>query len=158
MLNRFKAIDTPAALAAGLVAGVAYLAEMELDLRLAANKVDDLKLLGRPFVRNPARARAAGTLIHSINAANLAVAYALFAHDRLPGPPWWRGVLFANVENALLYPLTKLENHHPGVRDGQIDRYWTRTAFLQAVARHVAYGAVLGSTYSRLRRHRPGSP
>ncbi|MDP9358806.1 MAG: hypothetical protein M3R02_26715 [Chloroflexota bacterium] len=156
MLDRLKIIDLPAAMGAGLAGGAAYLLAMEADLRLTGNQVDDLKLLGRPFVRNPARARAVGLLVHTLNATNLAVAYALLAHDRLTGPPWWRGVLFANVENALLYPLTRLENHHPGIRDGQIDRYWTRTAFLQSIVRHLAYGAVLGAAYARLRRR--GSP
>lgn len=155
VLDRFKTIDLPAAMGAGFAGGVAYLIAMEADLRLVGNKVDDLKLLGRPFVRDPERARTAGLLIHTLNATNLALAYALLAHDRLDGPPWRRGIVFANVENALLYPLTRLENYHPGVRDGQIDRYWTWTAFLQSIIRHIAYGAVLGITYARFRRKHP---
>ena len=157
MLDRIKAIDPPAAAAAGLVAGAAYVLAMELDLRLAANNVDDFAFLGRPFVRDPDRARVVGVVVHALNAANLGLVYALLAHDRIAGPPWWRGVLFANLENTLLYPLTSLERFHPGVRDGQIDRYWTPTAFLQSVIRHVAYGAVLGPTYARLRRKHRGS-
>ncbi len=157
MLDRLKLVDLPATVGAGLAGGIAYLIAMEADLRLIDNKVDDLKLLGRPFVRKPERARTVGILIHSNNATILALAYALLAHDRLGGPPWWRGVVFANVENALLYPLTRLENYHPGIREGQIDRYWTRTAFLQSIIRHIAYGAVLGSAYARLRRKQPMS-
>lgn len=157
MQDRLKSIDLPAAMGAGLAGGIAYLIAMEVDLRLMGNKVDDFKLLGRPFVRNADHARAVGVLIHTLNATNLALAYALLAHDRLDGPPWRRGVIFANVENAILYPLTRLENYHPGVRDGQIDRYWTWTAFLQGIVRHIAYGAVLGPTYARLRRKNPKS-
>ena len=144
---------------AGTVAGVAYLAEMAVDLPLLDHNADDLVFLGAPFVgNNHALAKPVGTAVHAANAANLALAYALLAEPRLPGPPWWRGALFANIENALLYPLTKLtDRHHPAVRDGRLAPYWNRPAFLQSVLRHVAYGAVLGALYHRLRQDHPGA-
>jgi hypothetical protein len=92
--------------------------------------------------------------MHLANSAIFGLVYAKFAHDRLPGPPWLRGVVVANVENAALFPLARIERHHPGIRHGELDSYQNRTAFLQNVARHVAFGAVLGTAYARLRGQR----
>ena len=156
LARRFGTIDIGAAALAGAAAGVAYVATMELDNRLTGQRLDDLALLGRPFVRRPAAARWVGAAIHLGNAVSLAAVYAAIGHDRLPGPPWWRGTVFANVENTLLYPLAALEDRHPGIRGGEIDRYWTLPAYVQSVPRHVAYGVVLGTVYERLRRTTPG--
>ena len=146
-------VDLPAAAIGGIAAGFAYLAEMGVDLRLLKHQTDDLHLLGGFFVADRVPARRLGLLIHLTNSLGLALLYAA-VHDRLPGPPWRRGVLFANVENLLLYPLAHLERVHPAVQRGELDRYWHPVAFLQSVPRHVAYGAVLGSLYGRLRRAR----
>lgn len=145
-------IDLPAAAIAGLAGGAAFVAVLEADLRLTGRNVDDLLFLGRPLARDPSRARRLGLAIHAANSVLLGVLYARLAHDRLPGPPWWRGVVFANVENALLYPLTAFEDRHPAIRDGQLDRYFSWPAFAQSTPRHVAYGAVVGLLYARLRR------
>ena len=142
--------DLGAATVAGLVAGGAFLLVLEADLRMTGRNVDDLIILGRPFVRDPAHARSVGTAIHLLNSVALAQLYRVMS-DRLPGEPWLKGVLFANVENLILYPITVLEDLHPAVRDGQVDRYFTWPAFWQSVPRHVAYGAVLGTLYSRLK-------
>ena len=135
----------------GLVAGAAFVAVLEVDLRLTGRNVDDLMILGRPFVADAKRARVAGIVIHAINSVGLAGIYAL-VEPRIPGPPWWKGVLFANVENLILYPITIFEDHHPAVRDGLVDRYFTWPAFWQSVPRHIAYGAVLGVLYDRLKK------
>jgi hypothetical protein len=110
--------------------------------------VDDLVILGRQFISNPNHARVVGGMIHAVNSVGLAALYAL-VEPRLPGPPWVRGVLFSNIENIVLYPITMFEDHHPAVRDGQVDRYFNWPAFWQSVPRHIAYGAVLGTLYSR---------
>ncbi len=153
MLAQAESIDPKAVLASGLVAGAAFVAVLEADLRLTGRNVDDLIILGRPFVTEPRHARAVGGAIHAINSVGLAAVYAL-VESKLPGPPWWRGVLFANAENLALYPITKFEDHHPAVRDGQVDRYFNWPAFWQSVPRHVAYGAVVGVLYDRLRCRR----
>ena len=146
-----RSLDLPAIILSGLAAGAAFVAVLEADLRLTGRNVDDLTLLGRPLVRDRRWARTAGAAIHAANSVALAALYARLA-DRLLGPPWLRGVVFAIVENGLLYPLTAFEDRHPAIRDGQLDRYWTWPAFLQSIPRHVAYGAVLGAVYGRLRR------
>lgn len=149
-----EGVDIRAAVVAGAAAGVAYLVTMECDNRLTGQKIDDLLILGRPFVDDPSGARKLGVAIHFANATTLGVVYAALAHDRLPGPKWLRGVIFGNVENTALYPLALFEQHHPAVREGEVDRYWTVPAYLQSIPRHIAYGAVLGWLYERLRRSR----
>lgn len=145
----FRNVDLPAATAAGLVAGVAYVATMEIDNRLTGMDLDDLKLLGRLVVDDPEQAKLAGIPVHLGNSVALAALYAALGR-RLPGPPWLRGVVFANIENTLFYPLAILEPHHPGIRNGEIDRYFSLKAYLQSIPRHVVFGAILGALYERL--------
>jgi hypothetical protein len=143
--------DVRAAALAGFVAGAAFGAVLEADLHLTGRNVDDLLVLGRPFIKDPAKARTLGLALHAMNSVALALLYARL-EPRLRGQPWWRGVLFANVENLALYPITVFEDLHPAVRSGEIDRYANWPAFWQSVPRHIAYGAVLGILYDRLRR------
>jgi hypothetical protein len=134
----------------GLAAGAAFLAILEADLRLTGRNVDDLIVLGRPLVKDPKHARTVGTAVHAVNSLVLASLYATIEH-RIPGPPWLKGIIFANVENVILYPITLFEDIHPAIRTGQVDRYFTWPAFWQSVPRHIAFGAVLGVLYDRLR-------
>lgn len=148
----WRRIDPRAATVAGLAAGAAFVAVMEADLRLTGRNVDDRIFLGRPLAPDrPEAAKGIGTLLHVLNSIGFAWLYALL-EARLPGPPWAKGVLFFNLENVVLYPLTALDRKHPAVQDGQIAPYFTWPAFLQSIPRHVAYGAVLGVLYDRLRR------
>ena len=149
-LSRLRQADIPAAIIAGLAGGVAFYLTMLLDLKIGRN-VDDRIFLGRPLVKDPAQAKAAGTVMHAVNSAAFGVAYAM-VEDRIPGPPWWKGTLCFNIENIVLYPLTAVGKRHPAIRDGQIDEYWNLPAFLQSIPRHIAYGAALGVVYDRLRR------
>jgi hypothetical protein len=107
--------------------GAAFVAVLEADLRLTGRNVDDLMILGRPFTEDPTKARAVGMAIHVVNSLALASLYATL-EGRLPGPGWVKGVIFANVENVILY--------------------WP--AFWQSVPRHIAFGVVLGVLYDRL--------
>ena len=146
-----RELDPKVVAISGLAAGAAFVAVLETDLRLTGRHVDDLMVLGRPFAEEPAKARALGGAIHAVNSLALATLYALLER-RIPGPAWLKGVIFANVENMILYPLTLFEDIHPAIRTGQVDRYFTWPAFWQSVPRHVAFGAVLGLLYDRLRR------
>lgn len=143
-------IDPGAAAIAGLAAGAAFILTLEAERRLGGRRLDDLLLLGRPFARDRRRARRIGLALHAGNSVGLALLYARF-HDRLPGPPWWRGILFANVENTIIYPLTAFDRYHPAIRAGELDRYFTWGAYLQSAPRHIVYGAVAASLYERLR-------
>lgn len=147
--DRFTTSDPEAAAVAGFIAGAAFVAVLEADLRITGRNIDDLIVLGRPFVKDPRNARPLGVLIHALNSIALAELYTAIEH-RLPGPPWFKGVLFTNIENLILYPITIFEDLHPAIQDGQVDRYFTWPAFWQSVPRHIAYGAVLGVLYDRL--------
>ncbi len=148
--RRTRELDPKAVAISGLAAGAAYVAVLEADLRLTGRNLDDLMILGRPFTEEPERARALGGAIHAMNSLALASLYAVLER-RIPGPPWLKGVIFANVENVILYPITLFEDIHPAIRTGLVDRYFTWPAFWQSVPRHIAIGAVLGVLYDRLR-------
>lgn len=143
-------IDARAAAVSGLVAGTAFALALEADLRLTGRNVDDLLILGWPIVQDRVNARRVGLALHLVNSVALAELYAA-VHHMIPGPTWLRGVVFASVENVALYPVTLLEDRHPAIRTGQVDRYFTWPAFWQSVPRHIVYGAVVGALYEKLR-------
>ena len=151
--RQIRQLDVKAVAVSGLAAGAAFVAVLEADLRLTGRNVDDLMILGRPFSEDPNKARAVGGAIHAVNSLAMASLYAMLDR-RLPGPAWLKGILFANVENVILYPITWFEDIHPAIRDGQVDRYFNWPAFWQSVPRHIAFGAVLGVLYQRLQRER----
>ncbi|MDF2758508.1 MAG: hypothetical protein K0S99_1140 [Thermomicrobiales bacterium] len=148
--QQIRQLDAKAVSVSGLAAGAAFVAVLEADLRLTGRNVDDLMILGRPFFADPNKARAIGGAIHALNSLALAGLYAMLER-RIPGPAWLKGVVFANVENAILYPVTRFEDIHPAIRTGQVDRYYNWPAFWQSVPRHIAFGAVLGMLYDRMR-------
>lgn len=151
-MRAFRRPQVGGAITAGLIASLAYAAMMELDRKVTKSKVDDLVLVGRPFVPNrPELARPVGLVVHLGNGAALALAYAALAHDRWPGPAWLRGVLFLNLENLALYPIMLFSDHHPAVKDGQMDNYWSRQAFAESLPPHTVYGLLIGPLYERLR-------
>lgn len=151
-------LDTRAAAGAGVISVVAYTAVMEFDRWLTGSRVDDLILLGRPLVPGrPELARPVGAALHLANGVVIGTAYAALAHDRLPGPPWVRGVTALMIENLLLYPLAIPERKvHPAIRDGQLDDYWTWPAFAESLPPHLIYGALIGPLYERFRTGRTG--
>ena len=150
LTGQIRELDPNAVAISGLAAGAAFIVVLETDLRLTGRNVDDLMVLGRPFTEEPAKARALGSAIHALNSLALASLFAMLER-RIPGPAWLKGVIFANVENVILYPVTRFEDMHPAIRTGLVDRYFTWPAFWQSVPRHIAFGAVLGALYDRLR-------
>ena len=148
--RQVRGLDAKTVVISGLAAGAAFVAVLEADLRLTGRNVDDLTILGRPFAEEPTKARAIGAVIHAVNSLALSALYATL-EPRMPGPAWWKGVVFANIENVVLYPSTVFEDIHPAIRLGEVGRYFTWPAFWQSVPRHIAYGAVLGIVYDRLR-------
>lgn len=150
MLRKLLAkVDVPAAVGAGLAAGAAFYATMLIDLKLTGRNVDDRIFLAGPLTEDAESAKRLGTVIHVANSIAFAGLYGA-VEDRLPGPPWFKGALFFNIENVVLYPLTAIGSHHPSIKSGDIDEYWTWPAFLQSIPRHVAYGVVLGVVYDKL--------
>ena len=90
--------------------------------------------------------RELGMAVHLANGAAFGVAFAW-----LGGGGVCLGVLAAEAENALLWPLTGvLDRVHPDVRSGA----WppllrNRHAFAQEVLGHAVFGAVLGGLVRR---------
>lgn len=136
--------------AAGIAGGAAYAVAMAADLRLFRYKADDYMLLGGAFGFGPARAIVAGRGIHLVNSAVLGVVFERIAYRQLPFSATVNGIVFASVENAVLYPILVAERFHPLIRSGDLPSYLTPTAFAQSVARHVAYGAVCGWALARV--------
>src|SRR4051794_26438576 len=138
-----QSVDPKTVVIAGLAAGAAFALGLEADLRLTGHKADDFVILGRPFVKQREHAHALGVGIHAINSIALAALYAR-VQNRLPGPPWLKGVLFPNIDTPLLSPTPFFEALPPAIKDGQVARYSPCPSFWQSFPRHIAYGAVLG--------------
>lgn len=151
-----RGVDFGAAIRSGVISVVVYTAVMEADRGITGSRIDDLILLGRPAVPNrPDLARRVGAGLHLANGAVIGIAYATLAHDRLPGPPWLRGVTALMVENLALYPaMLPLRTLHPAIRDGQLDDYWSWPAFVESLPPHLVYGALVGPLYERFRTPR----
>lgn len=154
MLDRFakirRSVDFKAAAVAGVAGGAAYVVVMEIDNRLSGCNLDDLTLLGWFVVTDKSHAKLAGVPLHLANSISLATLYGATIARWAPGPGWFRGLVFAGIETVALFPTAALENHHPAIQQGKLDRFWNRKAFLLSIPRHAAYGLVLGGVYERL--------
>ncbi|MBA2447213.1 MAG: hypothetical protein H0V51_04220 [Chloroflexi bacterium] len=143
------------AAAAGVASALAYLAEQELDRRLMNPRSDDLLLLGGLVTSNPRLWRPLGLAMHLSAGAIFGMAYVQMAAHLLPGPPWWRGVAAAQIENALLFGLVPILNRfHPAVRRGALAPLTRPVYFVQQILRHLALGIVVGALCPP--RPRPG--
>lgn len=132
-------------LLAGGAAGTAYLAEAALDMRLRPNSYDDLVLWGGFVTRGRTRQRLVGAAVHYALSAVLAAAFAASPRFIPNWPGWLRGVLFVQLENALLYPGVPVLNAvHPEVRSGRMPSLLTWRYFWVEIFRHLAFGSVLG--------------
>jgi hypothetical protein len=129
-----------AALAGAVAAGAWALAEPSLR-RITGGYHSQERLVGG-IVAPRGRWKAAGVGIHLVNGALFGVAF-----ERLGMARAAQGVLAAEAENVLLWPLTGvLDRLHPDVRSGA----WpplarNPQAFAQEVLGHAVFGAVLGA-------------
>ena len=145
-------VDIPRALLAGSAAGTAYLASMWADNKLSRHKFDDIKLVGQIFTTKSPIWQLQGLVGHYGFSGVMALVYAAYAYNRLPGPDWFRGFLFLQIENSSLYLLAPLmDPHHAGVKSGQIPRVWKWKTFWGQVVRHIAFGVTLGALYRETR-------
>ena len=142
---------------AGVAGALAYLAEQELDRRVANPRSDDLVLLGGMLTGNPLAWRPLGLGMHLTAGAMFGIAFEVIVAPLLRGPYWLRGVLMGQVENILLWPLIAIVDRvHPAVRRGTLAPLNRPVYFAQAVLRHVALGAVLGLVLGTPRAGRRG--
>ncbi|MCS6801528.1 MAG: hypothetical protein RMM58_03555 [Chloroflexota bacterium] len=154
LLNLFGPVHRGWAITAGLLGAAAYLLAQAADLALFRNGANDLKLLGMAVTRRSPFWQFLGTAAHFSFGTLLALLYALTLGRWLPFRPWVSGLVFAQVENAvlsaLLLPL--LDRVHPAIRRGDLPRYLTPIPVIQQVFRHLAYGVVLGLVYGDVGR------
>jgi hypothetical protein len=129
--------------AAGAIAAALWALEQPLDKRLFRSGYDDVELLGKLVTRDRAWP-AVGFALHVGNGATFGAAYAL-VRDRLPGPPAWRGLLAAQVENFALWPLVRLTDRYHPARAELTPLTGNRRALAQATCRHALFGIALGT-------------
>ena len=76
--------------------------------------------------------------MHFFNGAALGMLYA-WVQQHLPGRGWLRGLLFAQTENLVLWPLIILiDRVNPDIKNGSRPVYNRPLPFLQEVLRHAA--------------------
>ena len=142
---------------AGVAGALAYLAEQQLDRRVANPRSDDLVLLGGMVTSRPAAWRPLGLVMHLLAGATFGIVFEAVVAPLLRGPYWLRGVVMGQVENLALWPLILIiERVHPAIRNGSLAPMNRPVYFAQAVLRHVALGAVLGLVLGPPRGERRG--
>jgi hypothetical protein len=141
-------INKNRALLAAAGAGTAYLGAMWLDSELSSHPFNDLKLVGQPFTTRSPQWIIQGLVAHYGMSAIMALAYASWAGRWLPGPGWFKGLLFLQLENTILYPgAAIIDPFHAGVRSGQLPSLLNWKTFKGQVVRHLAFGLALGLLY-----------
>lgn len=130
---------------AGLAGAIAYLAEQEVDRRLMNPRSDDLHLLGGMATARHRVWRPLGLVMHLAAGAAFGLVFDRVVAPRLGGRYWARGMVMAQAENVLLWPLVPiLDRIHPAVRCGTLAPLNRPVYFVQAALRHAALGAVMG--------------
>lgn len=136
---------TARAAVAGAVAAGAWAAAEPLLRRVTGGYHSQARLIGG-LAAPEGPWRAAGTAVHLANGAMFGVAF-----ERLGGHGVFLGVLAAEAENTLLWPLTAvIDRLHPDVRSGE----WPQMArnphaAAQEMLGHAVFGAVLGGLVRR---------
>jgi len=139
-----------AALGAGVGGGIAYLAAQEIDRRLLNPRSNDLLLVGGLVTSRRSAWKPLGLALHLLAAAVFGLIFQAVVAPRLPGPYWLRGLLMAQIENVLLWPLIPLlDRVHVAVKSGDLAPMHRKVYFAQAVWRHVALGATIGALLGR---------
>jgi hypothetical protein len=132
----------------GAVAAAAWGLQQPLDKRLFASRYDDVELLGKAVTRGDAWLPV-GFALHMGNGAAFGAVYANLA-PAMPIPPVLRGPLAALAEHFALWPLVSLTDRlHPARRELPA-LSGNRPAFLQAIWRHLLFGAILGELERRV--------
>ena len=141
-------VDVERAVAAGLAAGTAFLATTFLDSKLSNYPYNDIKLVGQMFTTKSPFWQLQGLAGHYGFSVVMALLYARFGYRLLPGPGWFKGLLFLQIENNGLYVLAPLvDKIHAGHRKGELPKLTSWKSYAGQTWRHVAFGLVLGALY-----------
>ncbi len=125
----------------GVIAAAAWAAAEPLAQRVFGTTYSDTRLIGRLVTRGPKWA-SAGLAIHLANGAVFGAAF-----EALGGRGARKAIVAAELESALLWPgLVVIDRIHPDVTGGRWRPLLTDDrVFVQEVAMHALFGAVLGS-------------
>lgn len=135
---------------AGVVAAMAMAVAMGIDMALTRQPTNEFRLLGGLVPGLRRLWPVTGPLIHLGNGASLGAFFG-WVQAGLPGSPWARGLLVAELENVLLWPVLLVLAHvQPKSQRATIQRFNSPGAFVAEVFRHAVYGIVLGLVFDRL--------
>jgi hypothetical protein len=134
--------------ACGAVAASVWALTQPLDKRVFADGYDDVELLGKAVTRGGAW-YPIGLLMHAANGALFGAVYSNVA-PALPISAPLRGPLAALTEHLASWPLGTLSDRLHPARDQLPKLAGNRTAFAQAVWRHLLFGFVLGELERRV--------
>lgn len=149
------AIDWGSAIVWGVVATVAFTLFGMMGQRMGMTDMDILELLGSTTSRaGTAGAKAAGAVMHHMNGAVLAVAWAFGVGLLGVGANWATGLVWGVALTGLaLIMMSSIAPFHPAIRDGKLrdpgpaaTNYGKMTP-LGSLMGHLVYGLVLGLGY-----------
>lgn len=131
--------------AAGAVAATVWGLVEPIDQRLAGCDYSDIAFLGKGVTRGRGW-RAAGFTLHAVNGAVFGLAYDA-ARRRIPVDARRLALGMALVEHVTLYPALGYlaDRYHPARgEEGVPPLVGNARAYVQATARHVLFGVLLG--------------
>ena len=139
-------------MAAGMLAALAYLGAMKIDMALTRTPSSDLQVIEGLARGRASRVPWLGFAIHLANGAGLGGLYGL-VQRWLPGPAWLRCVSAGTGFLLVVWPTTPLLNRfHPLIRTGQLPPFARRIVFMQNLSRHLVFGLILGESLRLLKR------
>jgi hypothetical protein len=141
--------------ASGALAATVWGVQQPLDKLVFASGYDDVELLGRAVTRGPWY--PVGFAIHIGNGAAFGAVFAN-VQSLLPLPEVLRGPAVGLFEHFALWPLGRVTDRLHPARDQLPRLTGNRSAFLQAIWRHLLFGLVLGELERRLNSDREPAP
>jgi len=130
------------------VAAAVWGLQQPADKLVFSSRYDDVELLGKAVTRGDTWLPV-GFGIHMANGALFGAVYANVA-PALPIPPVLRGPLIGVAEHVALWPLVALTDRLHPAREDLPKLSGNRSAWLQALWRHLLFGAVLGELERRI--------
>ncbi|MGQ9601047.1 MAG: DUF6789 family protein [Anaerolineae bacterium] len=145
-------------LIAGFIATVAMTLLTNVAPLMGFPPMDIATMLGTMLIADPATAFLPGLAMHFMIGLVLALGYAVFFANVLPGQPWLRGALYGLVPwlLAMVVVMPMVGLVHPMVSAGMMPNpgffltgMGTVLAPIGSLIGHIVYGAVLGLVYGR---------
>lgn len=143
--ERWRALISPQAALAGVVASAAYAVEMYADIAITDSDFNDVQLVESALRGHTSRVPWLGMTIHLANGAALGLVYHGGIQRFLRGPSWLRGLQFGLIFLAAVWPSVPLVDRvHPLIKRGVMPKLAAPVPFAQNIARHLVFGVALG--------------